>query len=270
VISVLTVVSFLLATWALPIIFSRPALFPTGQDLFAIGTVAFSASILVTGYLALVRFRQHAQNAQVETDQALNLARDAELRALRAQVDPHFLFNALNTIAALIRTRPAEAERVTEHLADVFRYSLSASEQPLVSVGDELAAIETYLDIERARFPERLHTVIDLPAGLKRVQIPSLSLQPLVENAIKHGVSQTDRPCTVRIAGRLEGEAPERGIVRFEVTDTGPGPSHPLPVLFERGHGLRTLDERLRRHFGTHLERLPNGFAFTVPRKPAS
>ena len=144
---------------------------------------------------------------------------EAELRALRAQVNPHFLFNSLNTIADLIVTNPIGAEAMTMRLARVFRHVLSRSSRALTSLSDEIAFLRSYLEIEEARFGGRLQVDIDVPADLASESIPSLILQPLVENALKHGLAPKPGPGHLRIAARAEGDS-----VRVTVEDDGLGP----------------------------------------------
>src|SRR5206468_3565838 len=119
---------------------------------------------------------------------------EAELRALRAQINPHFLFNSLNTIADLIVRDPSRAETMTVRLAGVFRHVLAHSCRPLTTVDDEMEFLRTYLYIEEVRFGDRLQVVFDVAAEIGGARIPSLILQPLVENALKHGLAPKPGP----------------------------------------------------------------------------
>ena len=136
--------------------------------------------------MALRFFRQLREKEQREA-QLLALTTEAELKALKAQINPHFLFNTLNTIASLVHTDPTRAEATVERLAEMFRYVLSGSEQRLVPLEDELAFVNGYLEIERARFGERLRVTREIAPETLSVPVPSLILQPLVENAVRHG-----------------------------------------------------------------------------------
>jgi two-component system sensor histidine kinase AlgZ len=221
-----------------------------------IGAVGFMASLVINGVFYLRLFYARVRAAEAA-------ALRAELGALRAQVNPHFLFNALNSIAALVRTRPAEAEAVTEHLADLFRYSLRASEQPSVTLAEEVASVETYLAIERARFRDRLQATVAVPEASLGLRVPSLILQPLVENAVKHGVSRVEGPCEVRVEVLATG-----GALVLRVTDTGPGfDEADAEVVLGRGVGLRNVRDRLRAHFGqaAGLAILPDGVEVRLP-----
>ena len=193
----------------------------------------------------------------------------SELKALRAQINPHFLFNTLNSIAALVRSRPQEAERVTEQLADLFRYSLRASKQPTVTLRDELAATQHYVGIEQTRFGDRLLVQIDVPPEVLDAQVPSLLLQPLVENAVKHGVAQTDGLCAIR----LTIQRTDAGEVALTVRDTGPGfDTTEVADVLRRGSGLANVRDRLYLRFGeaAALTILPDGVALRFPYRTAT
>jgi two-component system LytT family sensor kinase len=170
----------------------------------------------------------------------------SELKALRAQINPHFLFNALNAIASLIHTDPRRADEVVEQLAEVFRYTLRRSDSEWAPLDQELAFVRAYLDVEQARFGWRLVCAIDSDHGSPPPQVPSMLLQTLVENAVKHGVSQA------REAGRIDVVVRTTdGDVTIEVRDTGPGPAaSPSRPRGGEGFGLRSVRERLRGHFG--------------------
>jgi signal transduction histidine kinase len=219
--------------------------------LLAVGIAAVSHSVASLG--ALHREIQASERSAAE----------AELRALRAQVNPHFLFNSLNSIACFIRSRPAEAEAVTENLAELFRYSLRASQLPAVTLADELASVETYLAIERARFGERLQVVVEAAEELRAARVPSLLLQPLVENAVKHGVQQSLDGCRIEVRAERTGQG-----VRVRVTDSGPGfATTDLAAVTARGTGLANVRDRLRHLFGggAGVLILPQGVEVVFP-----
>jgi two-component system, LytTR family, sensor histidine kinase AlgZ len=141
------------------------------------------AIALVVGWLGLAAFQNHWNARQLAVR-----AKQAELTALQARVRPHFLFNTLNTGAALVHLRPDEAERLLLDLADLFRAALSGPRE--IALEEELALIRRYLEIETLRFRERLRVRWSLPEALPDVRVPALSIQPLVENAIKHGIER--------------------------------------------------------------------------------
>jgi len=233
--------------------------YPPGVFVVIAAIAALATAMLATllyGVLAAQRLRAIEAAAVA-----------AELRALRAQINPHFLFNALNTIAALVRLRPADAERVTEDLADLFRYSLAASERPTVTLAEEVGSARLYLAIERARYGDALTVEVDVPDSLGRLPVPSLVLQPLVENAVKHGVRHGDGRGTVRVSAHEEG-----GRLVLRVEDSGPGfGTDRIDEVLGRGTGLTNVAGRLRASGATlTLDAQAPGGAVVVhlPRHP--
>lgn len=134
------------------------------------------------------------------------LAREAELKALKAQLDPHFLFNSLNSISSLCGSNPASARTLTTMLAEYLRKSLRLGSAESVTFSEELELVASYLAVERVRFGERLEVEQSIEEGVRALRIPPLLLQPLVENAVTHGVGQLLEGGTVRIAARREGD----------------------------------------------------------------
>ena len=166
---------------------------------------------LAISYSAAIRAREQ------EIVALRALAQDAQLRALRNQLNPHFLFNVLNSIAALIgEGRAKEAEKTTEDLADFFRVTLALDPQKSIAVEDEVSLQQTYLDIQRVRFPSRLNVAIDIADNVRQARVPNLILQPLVENSIKFAVARSTVPVTIRIEARAEEEW-----LRISVSDDG-------------------------------------------------
>jgi hypothetical protein len=173
-------------------------------------------------------------------------AQHAELRALRYQVNPHFLFNTLNSLSSLVLTDQRErAERMILNLSTFFRTSLSGDPTEDVSLAEEIALQRLYLDIEGVRFPDRLRVEVDLPERLAGAQVPGLILQPLVENAVKHGVSRTTQPMTVRIAARERD-----GRLVLTVENRGEAPACLPGQPDGAGVGLRNVRDRLAARFG--------------------
>ncbi len=181
--------------------------------------------------------RSYVEQVRAEEQIKAQLAQ-AELRALRAQINPHFLFNTLNSIAALIAQDPGRAEALTERLAEIFRYSLRGSELENVTLGDELDFIRSYLDIERARFGRRLQVAEQVEAGTESCEVPALILQPLVENAVRHGVAARPEGGRVRVSAALRD-----GHLVLEVEDDGPGFREDDAA---DGFGLHSVRERMR------------------------
>ena len=163
---------------------------------------------------------------------------DAEMAALRAQINPHFLFNALNTVAALIRDRPDEAEATVENLAALFRDVLNASGQAQVSLRDEMRLVRRYLSVEEARFGDALEVDVDVPPEVLDLQVPAFAVQTLVENAVKHGIERKRGGGAVTVAASRAA-----GALQITVTDTGAGLPPGGPTF---GVGLRNVRDRLR------------------------
>nr|WP_282189243.1 histidine kinase [Maribellus sp. YY47] len=164
--------------------------------------------------------------------------RKAELQSLRAKINPHFLYNSLNSIASLASIDPKKTEQMALSLSDFFKYSINREQKQTNPLSDELKAVETYLEIEKVRFGERLTYSLECPEELKSVQIPQLLIQPLVENAVKHGVSKLLEGGEVRIVvSELEFKK-----ISIRVYDNGPGfPDGPMS-----GFGIRNTHERLQ------------------------
>jgi len=196
---------------------------------------------------ALRFYRQLKAREQLEA-QLRVMATEAELKALKAQINPHFFFNTLNTIAALIHTDPTLAETSVERLAGMFRYALASSERGQVPLEDELAFVDDYLQIERARFGERLQVTREIDPRALSTPVPSLILQPLVENVVKHG--RNGDGC-IALDIRVEAVGSE---VNIAISDKGPGMPTGFQIGNSPGHGLRNVDERLRKTYGRGLE----------------
>jgi two-component system LytT family sensor kinase len=184
-----------------------------------------------------------------ERYQQSKLTTEAELRALRAQMNPHFLFNALNTIGYLIQTSPARAHgtlmKLTTLLRGVLR-SADAGTTLCTTLGDEIDLVSAYLEIERARFEERLRVDIDVPGELRGIRVPALMIQPLVENAIKHGIANCRSGGRVAIESRAHGDT-----LAITVRNSGARVTD-LDIARgrKRGVGLANVDARLRHQFG--------------------
>ena len=170
-------------------------------------------------------------------------AQTAQLRALRYQVNPHFLFNTLNSLSSLVlANRMAEAETMILNLSNFFRTSLTADPTEDILLSEEITMQRLYLDIERARFPERLLVEIDVPDALQNARVPGMLLQPLVENAIKYGVSRSTRPVSVSIRAFAE---PDRLHLIVEDNGDAGGPTMP-----GHGVGIKNVCDRLATRFG--------------------
>lgn len=174
---------------------------------------------------------------------ALAAAQEAQLAALRFQINPHFLFNSLNAVMSLVGAgRNRDAETVVARLAEFFRATLASEPNAMVTLEEEFDLLGAYLDIEAARFGERLNVVMELPSRLGEAQTPHLLLQPLAENAIKHAVAPSKRPVTVKVTARADS-----GRLRLEVSDDGSGEGVARPGL---GVGLGNVAARLTTLYG--------------------
>ena len=234
---------------------------PSGKEGIALSVIAMMCTIGVLSTAGVVYVSVYIRRT-MEAEQRIV---ESELQALRAQINPHFLFNSLNSIAALIRINPSEAESVTEDLADVFRYTLRASDRPLVCLKDELEIIQLYLNIEQARFKDNLEVEIIAPENLHQIALPVLTLQPLIENAVKHGVNKKEGRHTITINIERKSQT-----VQISITDTGPGfPHNDFSLLQKKGTGLSNIFKRLQLHFGdtvdvaVHSNSLTFRFPFT-------
>jgi len=196
------------------------------------------------------------------------LALAAQLAALRAQLNPHFLFNSLNSIAELVRSDPERAEECVERLAEILRYVLKGTQADLVPLADELRVARAYLEIEQARFGESLRVETHIDERARGILLPGLTLQPLVENAVKHGISQKVGGGLITIEASLDN-----GDLCLAVRDTGVGMSHST-APFNRGVGLRNLRERMTRRYGARYEPVihsgPEGGTSITLRVPLS
>ena len=234
---------------------------------FGNDAVGYAMYIVV---ISTYRYYQASRQREIRTAQLERGLAQAELRNLRLQLQPHFLFNALNTISSTMYDDPRSADRMIGQLSELLRLSLRTSHTQEVPLRDELDVLRCYLAIMRARFGETLRVNVDVPAELQNVLVPSLLLQPLVENAIRHGnTSRTGRGTVdVRVTA-------SNGKLEIDVVDDGPGAADGIDV-FARGVGLSATRDRLRLLYGTnHTFRAANrdgGFAvaIAIPRVTAA
>jgi two-component system LytT family sensor kinase len=206
--------------------------------------VAWAALYIALSYAHKVRLAERtaaAYRAEAQT---------AQLRALRYQVNPHFLFNTLNSLSTLVmRQRGDEAERMIINLSNFFRTSLTTDPTEDVPLADEIRMQRLYLDIEQVRFPERLQVVLDVPLELENAAVPGMILQPVIENAIKYGVARSTRPVTVTIRARAGRDRLLLSVEDDGVADAG---TNGQSAEKTQGHGvgLRNVCDRLAARFG--------------------
>jgi LytS/YehU family sensor histidine kinase len=202
-----------------------------------------------TGTHLALTYHWESQDHQRRASLLARTTREAQMAALRYQLNPHFLFNTLNSISALVgEERNADAETMLLNLATFVRSTLTDKPAGTIPLRDEIALQRLYLDIEQARFGERLKVEIDVPAHLAGAHVPALILQPLVENAIRHGVSRSEAQLTIRIAAADQGDR-----IEVSVEDDGTGEASRAPTgATGAGLGLRNVMARLRAHFEEH------------------
>jgi two-component system LytT family sensor kinase len=211
----------------------------------------------VMGAAQAVVFYARFRERQTESSRLEARLAQAQLEILRSQMEPHFLFNALNSIATLTRIDPASAERMTLKLAALLRVSLDCAGSQEIPLKQELAFLQNYLDIQQTRFQDRLTIHLDVDPNLLSALVPSLILQPLVENAIRHGIAKSAAPGYVNISA-----ARDNGSIKIEIADNGVGVTH-NPSEQREGFGLRNTRARLQQLYGDHhhfhLENAPGG-----------
>lgn len=217
---------------------------PTSIDAVVAWFVAGVFLFLLSSALHYVFLAVEAsERARREALESAVLAREAELQALRAQVNPHFLYNSLHSIAALAPARPADAQHMAIGLGEFLRQSLRLGSLPVVTLDQEVTLAQQYLDIEQVRYAARLAVRIDVEAEVIHSELPPLLLQPLIENAITHGVSGLLEGGTVSIEGRRLGDACEVRVSNAYDPD--------VPRRPGTGMGLDNVRGRLRAHFGS-------------------
>ncbi len=229
-------------------------------------TIALSSVVIiwVALYFGLMsqRWRHRAELRQAQLNEALQAA---ELRLLKFQLNPHFLFNALNGVRALIADEPAKAQEAVTRLARTLRYTLAAGDAELVSFGREMEMVNDYLALESLRLADRLDVVREISAGVESVRIPALLMQTLVENAIKHGIAPLKHGGTLRICARVVDKQ-----LLLEIGNPRPVDDDKEP---KEGLGLRNASERLRLLFGPaaklELDLLDPARALAKVRLPA-
>lgn len=211
-------------------------------DLFGGG---IHATYLIAGWMGLYFGVRYYESMQLQREAALRastLAQEAQLKMLRYQLNPHFLFNTLNAISTLILdNRNSTANSAVTGLSEFLRYTLDQDPMKKVTVSQEIEALDLYLNIEKMRFGERLRIEFNIEDPATDVLMPSLLLQPLIENAVKYAVSPREEGGRIRIGAHLTG-----GMLQLEVSDDGPGLQDTSRLQNGRGVGIRNTCERLR------------------------
>lgn len=231
-------------------------------------TLPFGVAVYlcVVGVEHAVRYFVEMREREVQLARLSEQLAGARFAALQAQVNPHFLFNTLNTIAVLVRDDDREgAVRIVEHLSEMLRRTLSRNRANQVSLGEELELVRQYVAIEQARFSDRLRPEFRVPDTLLAATVPSFALQHLVENAIRHGIARAPDAGSLIVSARRVGD-----VLEITVADDGVGidPDAPIP----KGHGIDNTRERLRALYGENasleIVRRPEGGTIAMLRVP--
>ncbi len=215
------------------------------DEIEMLGAVA----LLTARRIDTLRVTGERYSREIREREFSKLAAEAELRALRAQINPHFLFNALTAIGYLINTAPEKASETLMKLTRLLRRVLKTSGE-FSTLGEEIELVKSYLEIEQARFEERLAVKINVAKDLEKFPVPSFVLQPLVENAVKHGISKVKSGGAIKIFAGLEGEK-ENIFLKLSVFDSGAG-ENTDEILRNRqkGVGLNNIEQRLHNYYG--------------------
>jgi len=239
-------IAFLAAVLVLIFLLFTPSNKPLSIYLTAVSSAVSYSLFIGFGRAIFIYTRKKSEGIirakDVELAKMGELQKQAELQSLRAKINPHFLYNALNSIASLATTDARKTEQMALALSDFFKYAINREQKQLNSLSEELNATRTYLEIEKVRFGDRLNFEIDCEPELMDLQIPQLLIQPLVENAIKHGLSQITENGMIRIAITNEGNQ-----LKIRVYDNGPAfPDGPLS-----GFGIQNTQERIVLLYGS-------------------
>lgn len=205
-------------------------------------------------YIAVAAQREQAEAERLRRIEAESLSREAQMKMLRYQLNPHFLFNTLNSISALVKTkRSDQARKMISQLSHFLRLSLENEGLVDVSLAEEIETLQLYLDIEKVRYTNRLTLEFDVDASILTAQTPALILQPLFENALQYAIAGQVNGGTVRLRGRLDD-----GYVKLSVADTGQGKRKGQSKIqtslhieqMNKGVGLKNTEERMKAHYG--------------------
>jgi len=231
-----------LVTAAWPLVFGLHALLTAGFRWIAPVVSIWSVSIFIWAAIYFsVHYFERYETAEVEKLRLAVVAKDAELRVLLAQINPHFIFNCLNSLRALIIEDPPRAQSMVTELANMLRYSLQSGKTESVSLETELEAVSAYLKLEAIRLEERLRIKIDMDPASLETPIPPMLLQTLVENGVKHGISRLPHGGEIRVASRMQN-----GALKIEVQNSGQLAESPGSTRM----GLENIRQRLRLIYG--------------------
>jgi sensor histidine kinase YesM len=259
--------------------FGRPMGYPYKffnalRNLFNNASEEFATYGLIVLIFHSIGYYHRYREGELKASQLESMLAQAQLQSLKMQLHPHFLFNTLHSISALLHTDVEAARRMIVRLGDFLRLTLENSGTQEVSLGQEMEFLKGYLDIESVRFQDRLTVRMDVDPQALEINVPNLILQPIVENAIRHGIAPRSTPGLIEILARREN-----GLLHIEVRDNGPGlpVNHSSIKLFKGGLGLANTRARLDQLYGAshrfELENNPAGgltVTLEVPSKAAN
>ena len=221
------------------------------DDFIALGEYTLSASLTnfientIISYMIGIpifykesltdKIAKKLKDKEIELEKVYKLKVESELAAIHAKINPHFLYNALNSIVNLIHFDPDKAEKMVLSLSDLFRYSINSSENHFASLKEEINLVKTYLQIEHVRFQDQLKYEIDVPEDLHSVQIPKFLIQPWIENAIKHGTSHITQGSIILKVTQVND------CIQISISDNGPR----FPENIDSGYGLKSTIDKL-------------------------
>lgn len=217
----------------------------TALLIFSLWTALY---YVTNAYSAIFAERERAKVERIRRMEAESLSREAQMKMLRYQLNPHFLFNTLNSISALVKTdRSDQARAMISQLSHFLRLTLESEGGVEISLSEEIETIKLYLEIEEVRYGDRLKIVFDVDPALENAKVPALILQPLFENSLKYSVAGKIKGGTISLTGRLNG-----GLAVLEVTDTGDATVDEDTLLknLRKGVGLQNIERRMQTHFG--------------------
>ncbi|MEX0928218.1 MAG: histidine kinase [Balneolales bacterium] len=239
--------AFLITAWLIDQAFQDITILEWGSPVFySVVTITLVACII--GNTIYFGHNFYLQFVELE-----RLRHESQMSALKSQINPHFMFNSLNSIASLVRIDPLKAESVIEDLSELFRYSLQSSKKESMTLREEVAATKSYFAIEKARFGERIDLTTDIEDEVMGLPVLGMILQPLVENCVKHGAAKTTEPFHIHLSAKRKGN-----YLHIDVTDNGPGfGDADLEEITKRGTGLSNIRDRLQMQYGNRARLIP-------------
>ncbi len=228
-------------------IYDKPfQLFTHIDDLkFNLFIAVVVGTIVYVNSLQKDKYELELKESEFKLAKLNQLKTNAELQALQSKINPHFLYNALNSITSLIHEKPNEAEEMTIKLSKLFRYSLKTQEVNFASLADEIEIVKLYLDIEKIRFQHKLSIAIEVPNDLLNIKIPRFLIQPLIENAIKHGINKLKEEGVISLKCTLLENK-----LNISIHDNGPK----FDTEYQAGYGLQSTFDKLNLLYGDNFE----------------